>query len=220
MNKVIGILGGMGPYATILFQENLFKLTKAKKDWDHIHTVVDNNTKIPSRSRSLLYDEKSPFNSILESCNKLAEYPVDIIAIPCNSAHYWIKDIKKYFDIPIITPINAVEKLIKSNKRYLVLGSYVTYIKNLYKDIIELKYSKYIKLNGYIQNLVYKVIEFAKQGYIYPNAIAEINNKLNDDIDTIILACTELTIISYLINYNVIDSSLELAKEIIRWTNI
>ena len=38
-HKVVGVLGGMGPYATLLFYENILNLTDADKDWDHVHLV-------------------------------------------------------------------------------------------------------------------------------------------------------------------------------------
>jgi hypothetical protein len=84
-NKRIGILGGMGPYATVIFMKNILDMTDAEKDWEHIHTIVDNNTKIPSRSRAILFNETSPLDGMLESCKKLESYTVDTIVIPCNS---------------------------------------------------------------------------------------------------------------------------------------
>ena len=54
-------------------------ITDTKKDWDHIRTITDNNVKIPSRSRAILYNEESPLEKMIESCLQLQKYPVDII---------------------------------------------------------------------------------------------------------------------------------------------
>ena len=107
-HKVVGVLGGMGPYATLLFYENILNLTDADKDWDHVHLVIDNNTKIPSRTRALLFGEKSPYDCMLESCEKLENYPVDIIVIPCNSAQNWIPDLQKKIKTPIMIVMEGI----------------------------------------------------------------------------------------------------------------
>ena len=106
-NKVIGILGGMGPYATLYFFQNILQLTNAEKDWDHVHVVIDNNITIPSRTRAIVFKEKSPYEGMLESCKKLQKYPVDIIVVPCNSAYYWIPNIQKVINTPIVSIIGV-----------------------------------------------------------------------------------------------------------------
>ena len=61
----IGILGGMGPYATNFFFKRILDLTPVKMDKDHFHTIIDNNVKIPSRTRAVKYNEQSPVNDIV-----------------------------------------------------------------------------------------------------------------------------------------------------------
>ena len=57
-HKIIGILGGMGSYVALLYFNNVLLTRDENKDWDHTHLIIDNNTKIPSRTRDLLYNEK------------------------------------------------------------------------------------------------------------------------------------------------------------------
>ena len=45
--RKIGVLGGMGPEATILFQRRLVKVVPAKEDQDHIPLLIDMNTQVP-----------------------------------------------------------------------------------------------------------------------------------------------------------------------------
>ena len=164
-NKVIGILGGMGPYATLLFFENILSLTDADKDWDHVHLVIDNNTKIPSRTRALLFEEQSPFDCMLESCKRLQKYPVDIIIVTCNSAQYWIPDIQKIIKTPIINIISVTTEALfnKFNcKNIAVLGGYVTYEKELYKEEIEKNGANHIKINSNLQKRSLNIIEKIK----------------------------------------------------------
>ena len=51
--SIIGILGGMGPYATNFFLKRMIDLTPVRVDKDHFHTIIDNNVKIPSRTRAI-----------------------------------------------------------------------------------------------------------------------------------------------------------------------
>ena len=75
MNRetIIGILGGMGPYATSFFFKRLLDITPTKLDKDHFRTIIDNNVKIPSRTRAVKYNEQSPVKDIVSSINNLSK---------------------------------------------------------------------------------------------------------------------------------------------------
>ena len=84
---ILGILGGMGPLATCIFFEKIIKLTKAEKDQDHIHVIMDSNTKIPDRTDYILGKGPDPRPELIRSAVKLESMGADYIAIPCNTAH-------------------------------------------------------------------------------------------------------------------------------------
>ena len=87
--KTLGILGGMGPLATADFFKELVAHTEAKKDWDHLRVIIDNNVDIPSRTRAVLYNEDDPTLYMRKSCISLMSMGCDCIAVPCNSAHFF-----------------------------------------------------------------------------------------------------------------------------------
>jgi len=64
-NITIGVLGGMGPYATLHFLKRILDLTPVTKDRDHFRIITDNNVKIPSRTRAVKYGEKSPVDDMV-----------------------------------------------------------------------------------------------------------------------------------------------------------
>ena len=72
--KTIGILGGMGPYATVYFYKQILDSTPVKKDWDHFRILIDSNVKIPSRTRAVLYNETSPVPDLINSINDLQPF--------------------------------------------------------------------------------------------------------------------------------------------------
>ena len=93
--STIGILGGMGPYATNFFLKRILDLTPVKLDKDHFHTIIDNNVKIPSRTRAVKYNEQSPVNDMVNSINNLAKIGCDFVMLPCNSAHYFYNQVSE-----------------------------------------------------------------------------------------------------------------------------
>ena len=229
-HKVVGVLGGMGPYATLLFYENILNLTDADKDWDHVHLVIDNNTKIPSRTRALLFGEKSPYDCMLESCEKLENYPVDIIVIPCNSAQNWIPDLQKKIKTPIMSIVNITAEALfnKVNcTNVAVLGGYVTYEKELYKEAIEGFGAKHIKISSDLQKRTMKIIEKVKlfeqdnnfklqKDFI--DLIKDIATK--EDIDALILGCTEFSFFKEIkLAVPFVDSSTEYARFVADFAN-
>lgn len=218
--KTVGILGGMGPYATAMFFQNILELTPAEKDWDHLRIIIDNNPHIPSRTRAILYGEESPVRRMIESCKKLASYPVQFIVLPSNSACYFLPEVQRKIKPPILSIINiAVEEM---QSKYLgvekvaVVGGMVTYIKESYRESLARKDIHLIKYDEKTQGMIVTLIEKIKLNEaksvldgLYLDIIERIKN---GNIDGIILACTELTHFRDVdIGIPVVDSSYALA---------
>jgi len=219
--KTIGVLGGMGPYATLMFFEKLLDLNPVKKDWNNLHIVIDNNPAIPSRSRHFLFNEASPLPGMIDSCHRLENYPVDFIVIPCNSASYFLKDIQKEIKIPILNIMkvtsDAIIKKYPNASSVVVLGGVVTYESKTYLPYIENKGLKYVQHDKNLQRRVENLIELIKLNKVdniandFNILIDDIKNKYN--VDVAILGCTEFACVADLkCSINLIDSSYELAE--------
>lgn len=63
--KIIGILGGMGPEATLDLFHKIIKLTPAEKDQDHFRIIIDNNPKIPDRTDAISGTGKDPLPKLI-----------------------------------------------------------------------------------------------------------------------------------------------------------
>ena len=109
--KVVGIIGGMGPAATVDLMGRIIKATPALDDVDHIRVVVDNNPKVPSRIQALIKgDGESPEPCLIEMARKLAAWGVDLLAMPCNTAHYYHQALQDAVAVPFLNMIDlAVE---------------------------------------------------------------------------------------------------------------
>ena len=117
--KTLGIIGGMGPAATIDIFTKIVKLTEAKNDQDHIEIIIHNNTKIPDRTKALLEGETSSFEELLRSARILEDLSVSYIVMPCITSHYYIEDLQDQIQIPIINAIKETSRFIYQNYSHI-----------------------------------------------------------------------------------------------------
>ena len=99
----IGVLGGMGPEATILFMQRMLAAVTATDDADHIPLLVDNNTQVPSRIAAIVEgtgDDPAPV--LADMARKLAAAGAEALAMPCNSAHFYAPQITAATAIPFL----------------------------------------------------------------------------------------------------------------------
>ena len=217
---IVGILGGMGPYATNFFLKRILDLTPAKLDKDHFHTIIDNNVKIPSRTRAVKYNEESPVNDIVHSINNLGKIGCSFVMLPCNSVHYFYDKVSEKIEIPWLNMIEIVSnKILDLNyTKPLILGGYITTQKKVYSQFLP----KSVYLSGSENRIIESIIEEIKNNNFLEKkseqAIKNIIKNYDDSIDSILLGCTELPIVideEYFLGKKVISSIDEYINHII-----
>ncbi len=221
-----GILGGMGPYATHAFFQAVLQATPARRDWEHVRLVIDNNPHIPSRTRHFLYGEPSPFDGMLESCLRLQAYPVDFIAVPCNSAVVFLEELRPRLRVPILDIRKAaVAELIVRHpqvRRVAVLGGRVTYARRTYSALLEAEGRELVVHDEAEQGVVEETIEALKLGSAPTLALERFRNLCcqlveRRGVEAAVLACTEFALLSDLgVAMPFVDSSGALARTVVR----
>lgn len=98
----VGVVGGVGPAATVDFLGKVVRNTPARKDQDHIKMVIEQNPQIPDRTANLLRQEADPTIALYATCKRLESEGANVIAIPCNTAHAYVDRIQPYLSIPIL----------------------------------------------------------------------------------------------------------------------
>ncbi len=106
--KVLGVLGGMGPLATADFYAKLVRLTPARTDQDHPRVIIDSNPKIPDRTAGLEGEGPDPTPSLTATARALERAGVDVIAIPCNSAHAYLAAIRQAVRVRVLDIMEEV----------------------------------------------------------------------------------------------------------------
>lgn len=111
--KVIGILGGMGPEATLDCFSKIIKNTPARKDQDHLRVVIDSNPEVPDRTAAILGKGQSPVPVLVEGGRVLERAGADFIIIPCLSAHFFLDELRSKINVPILSIFDAVAETIE-----------------------------------------------------------------------------------------------------------
>lgn len=110
---ILGVLGGMGPAATADFLAKLAERTPATRDQDHLRTIVYSDPTTPDRSEAIRDGGPSPVPAMAEGVRFLENAGVDLIAIPCNTAHYWFDELAAQSSVPIVHIVDAVQTQIR-----------------------------------------------------------------------------------------------------------
>ena len=121
--KIIGILGGMGPEATLDLYAKIIRATPAAKDQDHLRVIIDSNPQIPDRTPAIIADGENPVPTMLASGKMLESAGVDFIVIPCISAHFFLNELQQGLKVPILSAFDAVaEKISKEFSDVKTIG--------------------------------------------------------------------------------------------------
>lgn len=102
-NEPVGILGGLGPMATVYFMQRILDLTDASRDQDHVDMLVWNHASIPDRTAYLVGDSTdSPGPWMAEDARQLERAGAKLIAVPCNTAQAFQDEVAAAVSIPVI----------------------------------------------------------------------------------------------------------------------
>ncbi len=103
----LGVVGGVGPAATVDFLQKVVRSTPARRDQDHMRLLVEQNPQIPDRTEHLVGEGPDPTLALYATCKKLQAGEADLIAIPCNTAHAFVEEIQTHLDIPIMNMLTV-----------------------------------------------------------------------------------------------------------------
>lgn len=102
-----GVLGGLGPEATVDFLARVVTLTPAERDQDHIRLLIEQNPEVPNRQDAILRGGESPAPQLIAMARRLADAGCDFLVMPCNTAHAWAEDIRGAVDVPLVSIVDV-----------------------------------------------------------------------------------------------------------------
>lgn len=201
--KVLGVLGGMGPEATVDFFKKVVALTTANIDQEHLRIIIDNNPKIPDRTKAILTKSQTLVPVLIATARNLEKLGVDFIAIPCNTVHYFYDDLVKEITVPVLHMIREVAKAVKStNSKYEKVGLLATtgtVTANLYQREFQKIRIEVIVPTPKVQTDVMDAIQEIKAGHdknLAKKVLIKVARQLLEQkAQALILGCTDIPLV-------------------------
>ena len=212
----LGVIGGMGPLATVSFYERVVLNTAAKCDNEHIDMVVLSHASMPDRTKCIIENRGGEFLEVIKKDFKILEdIGVEAVAIPCNTSHYFFDEFKKFTGLRIINMIE--ETILEVKKRGIekiaVFGTLGTLNSKVYE--------KYANQHGLLvkevspedKQVVMDIIYDIKEtNCLDGRKFVDILSRYCDDETVGIIACTELSLLDIPLDINTIDALNVLVK--------
>ncbi len=224
MAKTIGVIGGMGPLATADFFNKIISLTPAKNDSEHIPVIVYNNTNIPDRTSAILGEGLSPTKELIHTAKTLKNMGADFLVMPCNTAHYYLKEIKENVDIPVIDMIEETVLIAKERgiRKIGLLATKGTIDSCVYTKMLEKHGVEYAlpdeEGQKAITHVIYNGIKAGDYSIDVSSFQRAINRMTESGAEVMLLGCTELPLAFANWDFGVesVESSLVLAKKAVK----
>ena len=222
--KTLGIIGGMGPAATVDLFGKIVSNTRAAADQEHIHILIDNDPSIPDRSAAILRGEDAPGHAILAAARRLEAAGADILMIGCNTAHYFHDFVQQGVGIPILHMPRETAKEI-ARRGYTsagVLGTSMTIRMGLYDRALEVEGVTPVLPDEAgreaLMDLIYKGV---KAGVLAPDlgpVLSVMEDMKARGAQCFILGCTELPVAfaNTDTGFDLIDPTAVLARAAVR----
>lgn len=198
---VIGVLGGMGTYATIHLFKQYAQIFPAEKEWDRPRILIDNRCTMPSRVRAFLYNEnvEDLISQMTESIGNLMNAGATRIVLACNTSHLFLPGV--YKNLPgaedkVVHIIRSCADQVERDglKRVFLLGTEGTIDSHIYQDILAEKGIECLAPSRDEYTDLRDCIEAVKQDIYTDEVIEKFLNMVNR-YEACILGCTELPIL-------------------------
>jgi len=209
--KTVGVIGGIGPLATVYFLQKIVEMTDADQDQSHIDTITLNHATLPDRTAFLLgKSDRDPGPALARDALKLESLGVDFIVMPCNTAHYFTQKILDAIEVPFLSIIDATVKAARARDKNLtsvgLLATPGTIASQVYHAAFE-RYGISVQTpNAPDQDTVMRIIYDQVKAGLPPDvaALQAVADRLAADhgVPLVVLGCTELSVIA--MDYNLL----------------
>lgn len=200
--RLVGILGGMGPAATIDFMSKIIAATPAEVDQDHVPLIIHDVPQIPDRSTAIEVGSDDPFLPMLSGVRMLDAAGVEYIAIPCNTAHFWHNRLQLGCRAQILHIGDAVAMSLQAMdykpKSIAVMATRGTIASGIYTNRLQGVIEKNIVPTSEAQRLIDLAIAAVKGSDLsmaFPAAKEAVKHLRAQGAQSVLLACTELPVV-------------------------
>jgi aspartate racemase len=221
-HRVVGIIGGMGPEATVDLMRRVIAKTPADDDQDHVHLIVESNPKIASRIAHLIERTgRDPTPELIRIAQNLQRAGAQALAMPCNTAHAYAGAIQRAVEIPLLDMVAlAVDRIAAAGgiRSVGLLASTAVINMELFAKALAVR-GIHILLPSR-QDEVMALIKAVKRGETGPQVQQQLGRlaaEMAARSDALLVACSELSVIASGITVPFVDSLDVLAKAIVNF---
>jgi aspartate racemase len=198
-DEPVGVLGGVGPAATVLFMHRLVELTEAHRDQDHVDLLVWQHGSIPDRSAFLLGHGESPEPVLVADAVALERAGARFIAIPCNTAVVWVEQMRAAVSIEVLDTVaetvDAARWAVPGLQRLGVLATDGTLLAGTYAAAAAAAGIDLITPAPEVQREVMSIVyDGVKAGEAVPRERfdAVVDHLRDQGAEAVVLGCTEI----------------------------
>lgn len=218
----IGVLGGMGPDATIAYLSMVVEHTDSVNDQGHVDLICNMHCSIPDRTAHILDNSQpSPLPAMQKDIENLCQQGIGAIAVPCNTAHYFFEQLQATSSVPVLNMLELAASEIHQSfpdaHTVAVLGTRGTVSSGVYNPALAAAGLESIAISEEVQQLVDVVIfDHVKAGIPVEKELylKMLDSAISAGADVVLLACTELSVPEREIDHSVptVDALVSLAK--------
>ncbi len=224
-DEPVGVLGGLGPAATVHFMHRLVELTDAHRDQDHVDLLVWQHGSIPDRSAFLLGHGDSPEPVLVADAVALERAGARFIAIPCNTAVVWVDQMRAAVSIDVLDTVaetvDAARGAVRGLRRLGLLATDGTLLAGTYASAAAAAGVDLVTPSPEVQREVMSIIyDGVKAGEPVPRARfdAVVDHLREQGAEVVALGCTELSVLHGELgvdDHTIVDSIDALARRVV-----
>ncbi len=226
---MIGVLGGMGPLATVDFFSKVLSETPATGDADHVPLLIQSDPRIAPRPAAILHGGRSPLPELLVARDRLIAAGATALVMPCNTAHFWYADLVEGCSVPFLSIVDAsvsqLSRLADVGSTIGIIATRATLAARIFDPVLKQSgYAVILPDEIEMNTVVLPGIAFVKAGDPLRGGQlieAAVQALLNRGARAVILACTEtplaLDALESKLRIHCVDSTAALAKSCVAW---
>lgn len=217
--KIVGVIGGMGPLATVDLYRKIVEHTLADCDQAHVRTIIDSNTNIPDRTAALLSGGESPVRELQSSARLLERAGAQVLVMPCHTAHCFYDEVQAAVQVPVL---NMIQLTVQELKRRGVARAGLLATDGAVQSGI---YQRHFEGSGIelllpdpegqaaLMDMIYSGVKAGRTDYDTQAIRTALDRLMDAGAQTLILGCTELppAFEMYGLDYPNLDPTLTLA---------
>ena len=201
--KTVGVLGGMGPDATVDFMAKVISVTGSGRDQDHIHMLIDQNPAVPNRQTAISTGVDTVSPALTGMAQRLESAGADFLVMVCNTAHVFIDDARDAINIPFVSIIDesvgAIDRACPAAEKVGVMATDGCIDTNIYQDAISASGRSAVVPDAEnmekLMDLI-KAIKAGDQSVKIKRGMESVARALVDaGADVLISGCTEIPIV-------------------------